>query len=384
MFESLKLRSQILVLLGAFAMNCAGNTMTGIHWAKSSRAVDALFTQEVSDIGPGCAVGVVYQGRYIHKAGYGLANLEYNIPITPESVFRIASVSKQFTAMAIALLAERGDLDLDEDIHHYLPDLIDYGHKVSIRNMVLHLSGMADYGDDAASFSKEDGSVFRFGNQDYLTTEEFYQKLKLVPLAVKPGKEFRYSNFAYFLLSQVVGKVSGLSLREFVEKEIFKPLGMNASFFNDNPNTVVPKRADGYRKDNVGNYQLYMTNLPWVGDGGVYTSIDDFIKWDQNFYRNILGEGRRELVELMTTPDQATYSGKWDSYYAFGIMRKQYRGQMMLHHSGGWVAFTSWYSRLPQLRLSVVTFCNEAGKSAPDFGRKVLDLYLDQLIEREK
>ena len=344
--------------------------------------VDSLFAD--TDTGqPGCAVAVIHDGAYVLRKGYGLANLEHSVPIRSNTVFRTGSVSKQFTAFAVALLAERGDIDLDADVRRYLPDLMDYGAPVSVRQMIHHVAGMGDY--DPELFTKADGTPFRFGNQDYWTIEEFYAAVREVPLVLRPGSEWRYSNLAYFLLAQLVERVSGMTLREFAEHEIFGPLAMTASFFNDNVNEPVPHRADGYRHLESGGYEIFMTNLDWVGDGGVYTSLDDFIAWDRNFYANELGAGNAELVEQTTTPlagVTARSEGPFgETGYAFGHFVGSHRGVPVVFHSGGWVAFSSMYVRFPSAALSTIVLCNTTDRSAPELGADIaklaFDLYAD-------
>jgi CubicO group peptidase (beta-lactamase class C family) len=344
--------------------------------AQLGREIDAVFTDIDSKSEPGCAAGVIHNGEYIHKAGYGMANLEYDIPITPQTMFRTGSLSKQFTAMSIAILAERGELDLDADVHTYLPDLMEYGHEVTIRQMVHHIAGMGDY--DHEALRKPDGSEFRFGNEDYSTIEEFYQVVASAGLIHVPGSQYEYSNLAYFLLSHVVESVSGKTLRAFAADEIFGPLDMSASFFNDNVNQPVRNRADGYRLMDDGSWEIFMTNLSYVGDGGVYTNLDDFIKWDQNFYSNKLGKGGDSLIELVTTPHpdtiENTEDGPRNVNYAFGLLVDEVNGEYMIGHTGGWVAFSTIYNRYPDLNLSVVVFCNSTEVSGPDLGRKVAEL----------
>jgi len=335
--------------------------------------IDAVFAGNVGADQPGCAAGVIHNGVYIHKGGYGLANLEYGIPISSKSVFRTGSVSKQFTAMAVAILAERGDLNLDADVHEYLPDLIDYGHEVTIRQMVHHIAGMGDY--DHEALRKPDGSEFRFGNEDYSTIDEFYQMVAKADLIHEPGSRYEYSNLAYFLLSRVVESASGQSLREFAAEEIFGRLDMNESFFNDNVNQPVRNRADGYRLMDDGSWEIFMTNLSYVGDGGVYTSLDDFIKWDQNFYENKLGKGGESLIEMVTTPHPDTISytdeGPRNENYAFGLVVDEVNGEFVIGHTGGWVAFSTIYNRYPKLNLSVVVFCNSTELRASELGEKI-------------
>lgn len=348
--------------------------------AELNTSIDRLMSHHVPADGPGCAVGVIHDGAYVHKAGYGMANLEYNVPIGSESVFRTGSVGKQFTAMAIAILAERDDLDLDADVHNYLPDLMDYGEEVTVRMIVHHIAGMGDY--DHPAFRKVDGSEFRFGNEDYATIEEFYRMVAKADLALEPGVKYQYSNLGYFLLSQIVESVSGQTLHEFAGHEIFGRLGMAASLFNDNVNRVVPNRADGYQRMDDGSYETLMTNLSWVGDGGVYTSLDDFIHWDQNFYNNKLGKGGQALIDMVTTPHPTTVStdvdGDRNAGYAFGLSVAEEGGEYVIGHTGSWVAFTANYKRFPDLSMSVVVFCNNLEASAYDIGDAIAAIALEE------
>lgn len=337
--------------------------------------IDAVFA-DISNNEPGCAVGVIHSGEFVYKAGYGLANMEHGIPITSQSVFRTGSIGKQFTAMAIAILAERGDLDLDADVHMYLPDLVDYGEKVTVRQMVHHIAGMGDY--DHAVFKKADGSDFRFGNEDFATNDEFYQMVTSAGLVREPGTSYEYSNLGYFLLGHVVESVSGQTLREFAAREIFEPLGMHATRFNDNVNQIVPNRADGYQQMDDGCWEIYMTNLSWIGDGGVYTTIDDFIRWDQNFYDNKLGRGGQALIEMMQTSlpgmVEETEDGPQPVKYGFGLGIEERFGEKSVRHTGSWVGFNAVYDRFPDLGMSVVVFCNSLELSASALGNEVAKL----------
>lgn len=343
--------------------------------SKLEIAVDAIFAEKNIDKStPGCAVGVIENGEWAFKKSYGMANLEHNIPISSKSIFRTGSLSKQFTATAIALLAEEGKIDLDADIHSYLPDLINYDHKVTIRQMVHHVSGIPDYETGLPALKTADGKDLRLDNQDYLTIKEFYDRVKTIPLFAPPETEFSYSNTAYFLLSQVVKAVSGETLRDYGEKHIFSPLSMKESFFNDDVNEVVKNRADGYRRKEDNIYSIFMTNLSWVGDGGVYTNLDDFMKWDQNFYHNILGGRGSKLIADM----EHSYSVSAD--YAWGHRVATNRGLKEVSHTGSWVAFTSYYVRYPEKNTSVITFCNSnLLKAYTGLGDKIRDLVLDQI-----
>ena len=177
------------------------------------------------------------------------------------------------------------------------------------------------------------------------------------------------------MLSQVVENASNKTLSEFAAEEIFGRLEMHDTLYNDNVNRPVPNRADGYRQMEDGSWEIFMTNLSWVGDGGVYTNLDDFLKWDQNFYDNKLGKGDASLIRTVTTPHpdtiEYTEEGPRNVNYAFGLRVDEVNGEFMIGHTGGWVAFSTIYNRYPDLNLSVVVFCNSTEASGPALGRKV-------------
>ena len=344
--------------------------------ADLSTKIDLMFEDLAEAKGPGCAVGILKDGAYIHKRGYGYANLEHDIPLSGESIFRIASVSKQFTALAIAILAERGDLDLDADIHTYIPELPDFGATVTVRQMVHHISGMGDYDQD---FEVAPGKPFRFGNQDYWTNEEFLQEVLTKPLALSPGERFEYSNLAYYLLGQVVERVSGQTLRDFSDAEIFTPLGMTNTFFNDNVNDIVPNRADAYYLMDDGTFEILMTNLSWVGDGGVYTSLDDFEKWDAALHTGNV-PGGQAVYDLILTPHPLTVSSEDgdETGYSFGMTVGTRDGRAVRSHSGGWVGFNTFYASFPDDGVSAVIFCNRPDAMGSRL-RGLIDLSLQEL-----
>jgi len=331
-------------------------------------AIDAVFAKFDNTRSPGCAVGITRDGEFLFERGYGMAHLEHGVPITSESVFRIASVSKQFTAASIAILSERGALNLDTDIHTYLPDLRDYGKTVTIRQMVHHISGMGDYD----GFEVRPGETFRFGDEDYWTTEEFYEAVKQKPLAQDPETGFKYSNLAYFLLGQVVERVSGSTLREFAEREIFKPAGMHNTFFNDNVRELVPGRALGHTAHEDGSITIGMTNLDWVGDGGVHTTLADMAKWDAVLATGSLTGGKAFIAKLHTpfvvSSDGNAAAAPAATGYAYGMnVGTTDDGERVIQHSGGWVGFNTHYARFVDRDFGVIALCNRNDGLA--FGR---------------
>ena len=358
-----------------------------------SKAIDSLFDNREGR--PGCAVGVINNGQYIHKRGYGLANLEHNISIDENSIFRIGSISKQFTAMAIAILEEKGLLAFDDEMQKHIPDLIDYGEEVTINQMIHHFSGLGDYEDMdyPGRFKNAVDEEFRWGNEDYLTNEEFYALIKNLPLFRKPERTFWYSNAGYALLTLVAQNVSGLSLRELAERDIFNPLGMNDTFFNDDVNLIIKNRADGYSpiKGKPGQYKINMTNLSWVGDGGVHTSLNDFIKWDQNFYDNKLGAAEVSLIKTMEKTYAETKVKKRNQKmsreqenqrtYAFAQNLAYYNGYKRWSHSGSWVGYLAHYTRFPELSFSTAVFCNTNEIDATMIADNIVDLFFEMKQE---
>ena len=355
-----------------------------------SKAIDSLFDNREGR--PGCAVGVINNGKYIHKRGYGLANLEHNISIDENSIFRIGSISKQFTAMAIAILEEKGLLAFDDEMQKHIPDLIDYGEKVTINQMIHHFSGLGDYEymDYPGRFRNAVDEEFRWGNEDYLTNEEFYALIKTLPLIRKPERKFWYSNTGYALLTLVAQNVSGLSLRELAKRDIFKPLAMNDSFFNDDVNLIIKDRADAYSpvKGKPSQYKINMTNLSWVGDGGVHTSLNDFIKWDQNFYDNKLGAADVSLIKTMEETYTETKVKKRNQKmsrdqktYAFAQNLAYYNGYKRWSHSGSWVGYLAHYTRFPELSFSTAVFCNTNEIDATMIADDIVDLFFEMKQE---
>ena len=378
----------LLVILISFVSFSVNANMSDL-----SKKIDLLFDDRSQK--PGCAVGLVENGEYIHSKGYGLANLEHEIPIGMNTIFRIGSVSKQFTTMAIAILEEKDELSFEDEMKVHIPDLVDYGEKVTINHMIHHYSGLGDYEymDYPGRFKNAVGEEFRWGNEDYLTNKEFHDLIKTLPLIRKPEKKFHYSNTGYVLLALVAENASGMSLREFAEKEIFKPLGMNNSFFNDDVNLPFKNRADAYTPidDESDKYKINVTNLSWVGDGGVYTSLNDFIKWDENFYENKLGMGGESLIQTMEMTFEETKVSKRnqkmdkekenENTYAFAQNLAYYNGYKRWSHSGSWVGWLAHYARFPELRFSTVVFCNTNEIDATIISDKVVDIYFETLGE---
>jgi CubicO group peptidase (beta-lactamase class C family) len=328
--------------------------------------VDQLFAQWNKPDSPGCALGIVKDGQLVYKRGYGMATLDYNIPLSTQSVFNIESISKQFTAMSILLLAKRGKLSLDDEIHKYFPELPRYQAPITIRHLIHHSSGIRDYETLA------DLAGMRWENV-HLTAEDYFGLIaRQKELNFKPGEEYVYSNSGYFLLGLIVKKVSGKSLREFADANIFKPLGMDHTQFVDDRTLLVKNRARAYLPGSNGGFSAAIPPDDPVGDGGLYTSVEDLFLWDQNFSNNKLGGGP-ELITEELSPGKLN-NGE-NAGYAFGLEVREYKGLKTVRHDGSDDGFKHEMIRFPEQNFSVMRLCN-AGNVPWELSIQVADIFL--------
>ena len=367
-------RSALKVLLAA--CSCLAHASqpgpeAGIH---AEPRVDAFFAAFDQPSAPGCALGVIRNGEFAYRRGYGVANLEFDAPITPQSVFRIGSTSKQFTATAIALLAEDGALSLDDPISRYFSGFPQWAQSVTVRHLVHHTSGIPDYLELAFLAGKSDDT-------DYYTDEWVIELLARQQRTLfPPGQRHAYSNSGYVLLAHIVRQASGQSLSDFAEARIFGPLGMQDTHFHDDHGRVVPRRASGYAPAGDG-YRISMTTLDIVGDGGVFTTIDDLLAWDRNFHENRLGRGGPGLIRQLTTP--GALNGGEPTDYAFGLDVGDFRGLATTSHSGSYVGYRAEMIRFPEQRFSVAVLCNRSDADAPHLARQVAAVYLADSLAPE-
>lgn len=338
-----------------------------------ARKVDELFALLDKPDSPGCALAIVKDGRILYKRGYGMANLEHGVPISASTVMDTASISKQFTAMCVLLLAEQGKLTLDDDIRKYLPEMPRYENVITIRHLIHHTSGIREY----VALMKLAG----MRDDDYYTDGELLDMLaRQKNLNFKPGDQFSYSNSGYFLLGQIVKRASGMTLREYADRNIFKPLGMNNTRFYDDHTELIKNRATGYAKKPKG-FQTSVSTLDMVGDGNLFTTVEDLSLWDQNFYRNRLGNGGEALVRQALNTMTLNNGQKND--YAFGLIVGQYRGLKTVEHSGSFVGYRSHMLRFPDQRFSVICECNLASAEPFDLTRRAGDIYLADQFKQE-
>jgi CubicO group peptidase (beta-lactamase class C family) len=335
--------------------------------------IDELFAAYNRPQSPGCSVGVIRDGDFVYRHSYGEASLELNVPLTSESVFYMASVSKQFTAASVVLAAEQGFLSLDDDVRKYIPELPDYGNRITLRQMLHQTSGYRDF-LDLTYLAGESISALS-SPQDILALIIRQRGLNNLP-----GDEFVYSNSNYFLLGVVVKRATGKSLAEFAAANIFQPLGMKHTFFYDDSSKVIPNRAAAYDFGKNGDFLVdWSTTYDIVGGGGLMSNVDDLLLWDRAFYSNKLGKG--SFVRELETP--GTLNNGKPINYGMGLWLNEYHGLKIVEHSGGTFGYRTELLRFPDQRFSVVALCNVATADVEGLARKIADLYLAPQFKAE-
>jgi len=327
--------------------------------------VDIFFEKFTQPGSPGCALGVMKDGELIYKQGYGLANLEYDIPITPSTIFHIASMSKQFTAMAVALLVDACKLSFDDDIRQYLPAIPDFGETITIRHLIHHTSGLRS---DlilliSAGWRLEDV----IANADVMELVKMQRNLNF-----RPGEKFAYGGVGYLLLAELVEQVAGQSFAEFCQEQIFKPLGMINTHFQDDYLRVVKNRAYAYYPAGDNHYQNAILTCALVGGTGLYTTIEDLALWDKNFYTAQVGG--QSVIEQMHQRGVLNNGEEVD--YAFGLILDRYKGRKVVVHGGDGAGIHSYMMRCPKEHLSVAILGNYGALKARQLAQQVVDIYL--------
>jgi CubicO group peptidase (beta-lactamase class C family) len=326
--------------------------------------VDNIFNSIIKPDAPGAAVMIIRDGKVLHRKGYGLANLELDVPVTPKTKFRLCSLSKQFTAMAIMQLHDRGLLDMDDPVIKYLPDCIKW-EGVTIRHLLNHTSGIT-------SFPKPKSW------QEPYTFEKMIETFKDEPLEFNPGERFSYSNNGYDIMGYIIEKVTGKTYETYMKENIFEPLGMMDSGC-DYCSPIIRSRASGYefKDDEPVNPYFYDTSL-LIASGGLYSTAEDMYLWDQALYTE-------KLVKALTL-EQAFTPGKLNdgslTSYGFGWMIHDYFGLRELDHLGGQPGFSSYIGRYIDQRFTVIILSNDPRLKRVDIAHKILDIYIPDKLNK--
>jgi CubicO group peptidase (beta-lactamase class C family) len=334
--------------------------------------VDKVFEKWDKGDSPGCALGVYRDGEIIYKHGYGMANLNDDVPITPATVFHVASMSKQFTAASIVLLSQQGKLSLDDDVRKYIPDLPDFGERITIRHLVHHTSGLRD------QWSLLGLAGWRY-SLDLITDDDVMSVMtRQKDLNFKPGEKYVYCNTGYTLMGLIVKRVSGMSLREFTTKNIFEPLGMTHTHFRDDHAEIVKHNALGYAQEDKNKpFRLSVTNFDTVGATSLHTTVEDLQLWDENFYHPRLGGPA--LLQQMLERGKLNNGEHLD--YAFGLVVGKYKGLPTVDHAGGDAGYRSDMTRFPEQHFSAAALCNAADTNPTALVRHVADILLAKDIK---
>ncbi len=342
--------------------------------ADLNKKIDNLFKKWNNPNSPGCAVAVVKDQKNIYEKGFGSANLQYKIPITSDTVFAGASISKQFTAFAIALLVKKGEINLNDNIKKYLPWLPNIAENITVKNLIYHTDGLRDQWD-LLTFAGWNLYTDIATNKDIVNLVKMQRKLNFIP-----GTEYLYGNTGYTLLAQIVEKVSGESFPGFCNMNIFTPLGMKHTFFNNNCKRVITNLAESYTQKNKKKYNRSPYNISTYGATGLYTTLEDMIKWSNNFYSHKVGGIK---IFNLITKSGLLKSGK-SINYGFGLEIKKYKGHNYIAHAGADAGYNNYFITFPKENISIVILSNISTINASVLAFKIADFLIPSIKDKNK
>lgn len=367
----MKKTAGILFTLSLLLSAIAVGPLLAIEQAKARESVedrvDRLFSEWDKRDSPGASLAVLKDGVVVYKKGYGSAQLEYDIPITPATVFHVASVSKEFTAFAVALLADQGKLAWDDDVRKHIPEVPDFGKTITLRHLAHHTSGLRDQWETLAM------SGWRL--DDVITREHI---LKMVSrqkeLNFAPGDEYMYCNTGYTLLAEVVARVTGRTFAQWTAENIFKPLGMESTHFHDDHEMIVRNMAYSYSPREGGGFKKSILSYANVGATSLFTTVEDLARWMQNFFDARVGgpEVIRKMQEQGVLNDGKTID------YAFGLVIGKHKGLRTVGHSGGDAGYRTHVVWFPERKLGVAVLCNLGSMNPGDLALKTADVFLGE------
>jgi CubicO group peptidase (beta-lactamase class C family) len=311
---------------------------------------------------PGCAAAVSLNGETVFEKAFGLADMEHNVPNTPQTIFESGSVAKQFTAAALVLLQQDGKLSIDDPVRKYIPELPDYGSPLTIRHLLNHTSGLRDWGTVISLTGAGRGD--RVINQDLALDIITHQRA----LDFKPGSEYSYSNSGYNLAAIIIERVSKQKFPAFVEERLFKPLGMKNSSWRDDYQRIVPGRAQAYSRQGPGPWRLNMPFMNVYGNGGMLTTVGDWMKWNAMLDSQALGA---PLVNALET--QGMLNDGRRIAYALGLVVDEYKGLKDVSHGGATAGYQTFLARYPDNKVSVGVMCNGTAPGAGGIAASITD-----------
>lgn len=338
------------------------------------KRVDQLMNLFSDTDKPGVAVGVVKKGKVIFSKAYGMANLTYDIPFTLQTPNNIGSTSKQFTAFAVCLLAKQGKLSLDDDVRTYIPELPDFGKTITLRHLLSHTSGYREFLNLVAL----DGRNLNEG--DYIRPDEIIEIVQRQPaLQNDPGAEWNYNNTGFCLLAKVVEKVTDESFPDWMQKNVFKPLGMNHTVIRAHPRQIIADRSQGYVFDDEGKYEEGRDLASSMGAGGIYSTVGDLVKWLDNYRTGKLGG--KDIFKQMTTRYILTDGDT--TGYGMGLFIEKHYGLRRVQHGGADIAHRSMLMYYPEIEAGVITQSNNAAFPG-DMANKIAETFFSEYMEMEE
>jgi len=335
---------------------------TAPSWAL---AIDKVFSAWDRPDSPGCAVGLFKDGRIVYEKGFGSADLEHGVAITPQTMFYAGSVSKQFTAMAVALAIQKGLFGADDDVRKFVPELPDYGTPVTVRHLIHHTSGLRDINTLMSIAGRRDEDAF---DNDAVLRILARQKA----LNFKPGDEHLYSNSGYAVLALIVERTSRMSFADFAAANIFAPLGMTETHFHTDLGRLVPNRGYAYDRPTAGPVRLNTPANERAGAGGLFTNVRDLLAWDENFYTGRVGG--KELIARLETPGRLNSGAAL--VYAWGLQVGTYRGLPIVEHSGALGGYRAQIIRFRGQHVTAALLCNAGSIDPSSLSRRMADVYL--------
>lgn len=370
-------RAAVLALVGPVALVVAPAdtaAQLGRPAGDVTARVDSIFAEWNTPGSPGCAVGVSEAGRVAVTRAYGLAELEHGAPNSPSTIFEAGSVSKQFTAASILLLAQQGRLSLDDDIREHVPELPEYGVPVTVRHLIHHTSGLRDWGNVAAVSGWP--RTTRAHTHDHVLEILSRQRSLNYPA----GEEYSYTNSGYNLMAMIVERVSGIPFAEFSRREIFEPLGMHSTQWRDDFTRIVPGRATAYSPLEEGGYRENMPFENVHGNGGLLTTVGDLLTWNRNLETGEVGG--RALVEAMHRRGRLN-DGREISY-ASGLVVDTYRGVPEVSHGGATAGYRAFLTRFPEQDVSVAVLCNVTGLNSGALAHRTAEIFIGDALQPEE
>jgi CubicO group peptidase (beta-lactamase class C family) len=354
--------------LAVLLLSLAGNL-----GAATSAKVDQLFAPWDRPDSPGAAVVIVKDGEVAYLHGYGCADLEHQVPITPQTLFDVASVAKQFTGLSVAMLVQQGKFSLGDDVRKHLPDVPDFGKPITLKHLVHHSSGLRDW-PETLSLSDMDMQ----GPITLDTIREMVRRQRELDFA--PGEEEQYSNTGYNLLAATVAKVTGQSFRTWTDRNLFQPLEMKHTLVCDDPAELIANRANSYAPEGKNKFRRVVSQLAAQGSSSLFISAEDMGRWLLNFQTARVGGP--EAIKLMQQPEMLNNGEKRG--YAFGLVLGKHRGLKNLSHGGSWAGYRSATIWVPEKRFAAAVLANTSNMNPSDLALKITDLYLGIAEEPSK